>query len=33
VPIGGSADDYAANIAREEAKWAALAKKLGIATN
>ena len=28
-----SPEDYAANIAREEAKWAAVAKKLGVGPN
>ena len=33
VPIAGTPEDYAANIAREEAKWAAVAKKLGAGPN
>ena len=33
VPIAGTPEDYAANIAREEAKWAAVAKKLGVGPN
>jgi tripartite-type tricarboxylate transporter receptor subunit TctC len=33
IPIAGKPEDYAANIAREEAKWSALAKKLGISVN
>jgi tripartite-type tricarboxylate transporter receptor subunit TctC len=33
TPIAGSPEDYAANIAREEAKWAALAKQLGVSPN
>jgi tripartite-type tricarboxylate transporter receptor subunit TctC len=30
VPTPGSPEDYAANMAREEGKWAALVKKLGL---
>ncbi len=29
-PVPGTPQDYAANIAREEGKWAALVKKLGL---
>jgi tripartite-type tricarboxylate transporter receptor subunit TctC len=29
-PVAGTPDEYAANIVREEGKWAALVKKLGI---
>jgi tripartite-type tricarboxylate transporter receptor subunit TctC len=29
-PVPGTPEDYAANIAREEGKWAALVKKLGL---
>jgi tripartite-type tricarboxylate transporter receptor subunit TctC len=29
-PIAGSPDEYAANIVREEGKWADVIKKLGI---
>jgi hypothetical protein len=30
VPTPGSPEDYAANMAREEGKWAALLNKLGL---
>lgn len=33
APVGGSPEDYAANIQREEGKWAALVKKLGLVIN
>ena len=29
-PIAGTPEQYAANIVREEGKWAALIKKLGL---
>lgn len=29
-PVAGTPEDYAANIRREEGKWAALVKKLGL---
>jgi tripartite-type tricarboxylate transporter receptor subunit TctC len=29
-PIASTPEEYAANIAREEAKWATLIKKLGL---
>ena len=30
VPTPGTPEDYAANMQREESKWAALIKKLGL---
>lgn len=33
IPIAGSPEDYAANIAREEPKWSNLARSLGLSTN
>ena len=30
VPTPGTPEDYAANMVREESKWAALVKKLGL---
>jgi tripartite-type tricarboxylate transporter receptor subunit TctC len=32
-PVGGTPEDYAANLKREEDKWAALVKKLGLVIN
>ncbi len=32
-PVGGTPEDYAANLKREEAKWAALVKRLGLVIN
>jgi len=33
IPVASSPEEYAANIAREEAKWDTLIKKLGLAVN
>jgi tripartite-type tricarboxylate transporter receptor subunit TctC len=33
IPIASSPEEYAANIAREEGKWDALIKKLGLVIN
>ncbi|HZP79511.1 MAG TPA: tripartite tricarboxylate transporter substrate binding protein [Pseudolabrys sp.] len=33
APVGGTPKDYAENMKREEAKWAALVKKLGLVIN
>jgi tripartite-type tricarboxylate transporter receptor subunit TctC len=33
IPIAGTPEDYAVNIAREEAKWSAVAKRLGVTAN
>jgi len=32
-PVASTPEEYAANIAREEAKWSALVKKLGLVIN
>jgi len=32
IPVASSPEEHAANIAREEGKWDALIKKLGLAT-
>jgi tripartite-type tricarboxylate transporter receptor subunit TctC len=32
-PVASTPEEYAANIAREEGKWAALIKKLGLVVN